>query len=260
MPPTRTRRLLVTVFVLAAVAAALPGALRLLLWRWEQNPILRGRLLAEKAGCMNCHRPFAGTEIPNPGSRWGTVPAFQSGMPMMYGSNTRQVIEEYVRYGAPRAALDNPAVRQRLASQHLWMPAFEDSLSDAEIADVVAFVSALEGVELAGGEAGRALARQHGCLSCHGLEGSGGLPNPGSLGGFIPGFLGRNFPDLVRDEEEFREWVLEGSLFRLGKNPLIRYFWRRQEIAMPAFRGDLSDEEIGQLWSWVQEIRAAAAP
>lgn len=256
----RSRRLGWVVLALAALAAAAPGAFRLLLWRWEQNSVLRGRLLAERSGCLMCHRPYAGVEIPNPGSRWGTVPAFQSGMPMMYGSETRQAIEEYVRYGAPRAWLDDPDVRRRLAGQHLRMPAFEGTLAAAEIADVVAFVAALEGVEAAAGEAavaGRAVARSHGCLSCHGPEGSGGLPNPGSLGGFVPGFLGRNFDDLVRDEAEFREWVLEGSLSRLAKNPLVRYFWRRQKIAMPAFRGDLSDEEVGQLWAWVQEVRAA---
>lgn len=247
----------------AALAAAAPGAFRLLLWRWEQNPVLRGRLLAERSGCLMCHRPYAGTEIPNPGSRWGTVPAFQGGNPMMYGAETRQAIEEYVRHGAPRAWLDDPEVRRRLAGQHLRMPAYEGTLSGAEIADVVAFVAALEGVEPAGGEAaaaGRALARRHGCLSCHGPEGSGGRPNPGSLGGFVPGFLGRNFDDLVRDEAEFREWVREGSLARLGDKALVRWFWRRQQIAMPAYRGDLSEEEVGQLWAWVQEVRAATPP
>ena len=244
----------------AALAAALPAALRLLLWRWEQSPILRGRLLAEEAGCMACHRPFAGDEVPNPGSRWGTVPAFQGGNAMMYGSTERRVIAKYVRHGAPRAWLDDPAVAERLARQHLRMPAYEDALADGEIADLVAYVSALEGVELTGGDAverGRALAREHGCLSCHGVEGSGGLPNPGSLGGFIPGFLGRNFTDLVRDEAEFREWILDGTLSRLERNPLVRRFWRRQKIAMPAYRGELGEEEIGQRWAWVRAARAA---
>ncbi len=141
------------------------------------------------------------------------------------------------------------------------MPAYEDVLTEGEIGDLVAFVGALEGVERPGGEeveAGRAVARQHGCLSCHGVEGSGGLPNPGSIGGFVPGFLGRNFADLVRGEEEFREWVLEGTLSRLEANPLVRYFWRRQQISMPAYRGDLEEEELAQLWAWVRALRASS--
>lgn len=253
------RRRWIALAVAAVLAAAVPAGLRLLLWRWELNPILRGRLLAERMGCLSCHRPFADTEIPNPGSRWGTVPAFQGGNPMMYGSTTPEVIAEYVRLGAPRAWLDDPAARQRLASQHLRMPAYGEVLSPGEQEDVVAFASALEGVGRPGGEdvdAGRAVARRLGCLSCHGVEGSGGLPNPGSLGGFIPGFLGRNFTDLVGDEEEFREWVLEGTLARLEKNPLVRYFWRRQQISMPAFRGELEDQELAQLWAWVKALRA----
>lgn len=207
---------------------------------------------------MSCHRPFAGTEIPNPGSRWGTVPAFGSGNTFMYDSTERRVIEEYVRYGAPRDWLGDPATAERLAGQRLRMPAYEDRLSDGEIRDLVAYASAVEGVGLPAGAAvaaGRALARRHGCLSCHGVEGSGGLPNPGSMGGFVPGFAGRNFTDLVRGEDEFREWVLDGTLERLESNGLVRYFWRRQEIAMPAYRGELADEEIGELWEWVRAVR-----
>ncbi len=248
--------------VLAALVAAAPWILRLVLWRWEQNPILRGRLLAEQAGCMSCHRPFAGTEIPNPGSRWGTVPAFQSGNTFMYDSTERRVIEEYVRHGAPRDWLDDASIAERLAGQRLRMPAYEGRLSDGEIEDLVAYAAAVEGVGLPGGEAveaGRALARRHGCLSCHGVEGSGGLPNPGSMGGFVPGFGGRNFTDLVRDEDEFREWVLDGTLSRLESRAVVRYFWRRQTIAMPAYRGELSDEEVAQLWAWVQAVRATPA-
>ena len=245
-----------------ALAVAAPWTLRFVLWRWEQNPILRGRLLAEEVGCMSCHRPFAGTEIPNLGSRWGTVPAFQSGNPFMYDATERGTIEEYIRLGAPRAWLDDPATAERLNTQRLRMPAYEDRLSDPEIDDLVAYASALEGVGLPRGatvEAGRALARRYGCLSCHGVEGSGGLPNPGSMGGFVPGFAGRNFSDLVRDEDEFREWILTGTLSRLESRALVRYFWRRQEIAMPAYRDVLSDSEIGELWEWVGALREAAS-
>lgn len=254
-------RLIASIAVLVtAIAAATPWALRRLLWRWEQNPVLRGRLVAEAAGCPVCHRPYAGDEIPNPGSRWQSVPAFQGGNSLMYGATERRTIAEYVRLGAPARWLDNPVVAERLAGQRLRMPAYGGTLSDAEVADVTTYVAALEGVEPLGGEAaapGRSLARRHGCLSCHGPEGAGGLPNPGSLGGFIPGFLGRNFPDLVRDRAEFGEWVLDGRSRRLEQNALVSYFWRRQKIAMPAYRDALGEAEVDQLWTWVQAVRAA---
>lgn len=257
----RLRRIGIAVVALAVLAGTAPWAGRRLLWRWELNPVLRGRLVAEEAGCFLCHRPFAGDEIPNPGSRWQSVPAFQAGNPMMYGSTKRQGIEEYVRFGAPRAWLDDPKVAERLASQRIRMPAYDDNLSEAEIRDVVAFAAALEGVEPWGGEAaepGRQLAREHGCLSCHGVEGSGGRPNPGSIAGFVPGFLGRNFNDLVRDRDEFAEWIHDGTSRRLQKNPLVRFIWRHQKLSMPAYGDSLGDDEIDALWTWILAVREAA--
>ena len=167
-------------------------------------------------------------------------------------------IEQFIRHGAPRAWLDDPTIAARLDSQHLKMPAYDDRLSDIEIAGLVAFASAVERVELPGDETaaeGRRLAWKHGCLVCHGVEGSGGLANPGSLGGFVPGFLGGNFADMVRDEAEFREWVVDGTSRRLEANPLVRFFLRRQRLSMPAYRETLSDEEIGRIWQWVVEMR-----
>ncbi len=245
--------------IAVTAAGALPAA-RWVLWRWELNPVLRGRLLAESQGCMSCHRPYRSVEIPNPGSRWGSVPRFAAGNVMMY-AESRAEIEEFIRFGVPQSWLDDLEVLERLDEQRLQMPAYDATLEDDEIADLVAFAAAVEGLDPAGGEAvaaGRELVRKHGCLSCHGVAGAGGLANPGSLGGFTPGFLGRNFSDLVKDQDEFREWVLEGTSSRLEANPVARFFWRRQKLAMPAYRGALDDREVGEIWRWVQALRAAA--
>lgn len=247
------------ILALLGILALSPAVFRALLWRLESNPLLRGRQLSEELGCVHCHRPYAAVEIPNPGSRWDSVPRFAAGNAMMYATDSQE-IEEFIRFGAPRSWLDDPSVRSRLERQQLRMPAYDDRLNRSELADLVAYVGVIENVSRVPGEAieeGRRLARQQGCPSCHGVEGAGGLPNPGSLGGFIPGFLGGNFAHLVRDETEFREWVRNGTSARLARNPLIRYFWRRQAIAMPAYR-QLDDQEIGLLWQWVQGLRQAA--
>jgi hypothetical protein len=252
----RTRLAAALLAALLLALAALPLT-RWVLQRRELNPILRGRLLAERQGCVTCHRPWAQREIPNPGSRWSSVPQLAQGNARMYAAD-RGEIEEFIRLGAPRAWLDDPAVAARLDGQLLRMPAYEGRLSDHEISDLVAFTSAVERVELPGGEAvaaGRRQAWEHGCLICHGVEGSGGLPNPGSLGGFVPGFLGGNFPDMVRDEAEFREWIVDGTSSRLESNPLTRFFLRRQRISMPAYGEMVSDEEIASMWHWIREVR-----
>jgi len=256
----RTRLVAALAAVLLLAFAALP------LTRWtlhhrELNPILRGRLLAQEQGCVTCHWPWAQREIPNPGSRWSSVPLLAHGNARMYAAD-RAEIEEFIRHGAPRAWLDDPAIIARLDGQHLRMPAYDEKLSDGEIADLVAFASAVERVELPGGAAadeGRQIAWKYGCLVCHGIEASGGLANPGSLGGFVPGFLGGNFADMVRDEKEFREWIVDGRSSRLERNPLVRFFLQRQRISMPAYGEMLSDEEIGWIWEWVVEMRGLAA-
>jgi mono/diheme cytochrome c family protein len=176
-------------------------------------------------------------------------------------AETREQLEEFIRFGAPRAWLENATALERLQNQHLRMPAYGTSLSDAQIENLVAFVAAVERVELPGdtqAAAGRTVAWEQGCPICHGVEASGGLANPGSLGGFIPGFQGGNFTDMVRDEEEFREWVLDGSSSRLERNPLVRLFWRRQKIQMPAYRDLLSDRELEQLWQWTLAVRRSS--
>lgn len=232
---------------------------RAVLWRRELNPILRGRLLAEEQGCFGCHRSLAKAEIPNPGSRWGSVPRLGEGNAMMYAESRRE-IEEIIRYGAPASWLEDEAASARLEEQRIRMPAYGEIVSESELRSLVAFAAAVERIDRPTDDAaarGRDLARSNGCFSCHGVDGSGGVPNPGSLGGFIPGFLGENFTDLVRDEDEFREWVIEGTSSRLETNPLVRFFWRRQRLSMPAYRGEVGDEEIEAIWKWVESARAS---
>ncbi len=240
------------------VAVAGPPVGRFVLWQRELNPILSGRLLAEEQGCFGCHWSFSKAEIPNPGSRWGRVPRFAEGNARMY-AESRQEIEEFIRFGAPRSWRESEAASARLADQRIRMPAYGELLAENQLRSLVAFASAVERVDGPADELaarGRELARSNGCFSCHGVDGSGGLANPGSIGGFVPGFLGGNFTDLVKDEAEFREWVLDGTSRRLEANPVIRWFWRRQRLSMPPYRGELDDQELGALWAWVEAARA----
>ena len=138
------RKLFAVALAAFFVAAALMlPVLRRLLWSWESNPILRGRIVAERSGCFNCHLGVSGDEIPNPGSRWGSVPRFAAGNAMMYVEGG-QDIEEFIRFGAPRSWMSDARVRERLATQHLRMPGYEDRLSESEIRDLTTYVEAIE--------------------------------------------------------------------------------------------------------------------
>jgi hypothetical protein len=100
-------------------------------------------------------------------------------------------------------------------------------------------------------EKGYQAARTWGCFSCHGPGGSGGLSNPGSFAGFIPGWYGADFRDLVRGKEEFVSWIREGEIPRLTRNPLALYFIRRQRISMPRYKS-LESAEVENLWAYAR--------
>ena len=100
---------------------------------------------------------------------------------------------------------------------------------------------------------GRDAAARLGCFACHGPQGRGDTPNPGSLKGHIPSWSGADFLELARDEGEIREWIREGAPRRLRDNPVAAFFLRRQAIRMPAYgrtrrrSGDPADHRLHPL-------------
>jgi mono/diheme cytochrome c family protein len=100
--------------------------------------------------------------------------------------------------------------------------------------------------------------RKNGCFACHGEMGSGGLPNPGSFKGYIPGFIGADFVDLVKNDDELSEWIRRGAIPRLEKHPIASRFFKRQRIRMPAYGEHLSDWEIGAVMKCVRWLAAGS--
>ena len=98
---------------------------------------------------------------------------------------------------------------------------------------------------------GEEVARGH-CLNCHNAGGAGGLWNPGSITGRIPGWWGKDFEDLVRSEDELMEWIAEGRSRRVAELPLAQWFWKRQRIAMPAYRDRLSEEDRRSVAAYIR--------
>jgi mono/diheme cytochrome c family protein len=62
---------------------------------------------------------------------------------------------------------------------------------------------------------GYELAERLGCHGCHGPRGTGGVPNPGSEEGEIPAWDGGTAMMYVENEDEIREWILDGRPWRL---------------------------------------------
>jgi mono/diheme cytochrome c family protein len=220
----------------------------------KESPEARGRRLAQDLGCFTCHGPAGRSGVPNPGSLLEAVPSFHEGTPMMFVGGD-QDLREYILDGAPAAKLARPSYRKEMEGQAIRMPAFRNWLDKRDTDALVAFVRAASDLAVVpDGPAhdGAEVARRVGCFACHGEMGSGGLPNPGSLKGYIPGFIGPDFDELVRDDEELRVWIAEGEIPRLRNNPAAALFLDKQRIQMPAYGRFLKADEIDQLVAYVR--------
>lgn len=251
-----TRRGLVLAGAAVVLAAAAASALPLARAYWRaksSNPVRRGIAVAERSGCFSCHGPMGSEGIPDPGSG-EAVPQWSGGVFMMYVKGEEEV-RQFVRNGVS----DRMAKEHEEGEEHekaaIEMPAFRDVLSDGEIDDAVAAFLVLSGMKRPPDgtpEArGRQVAREHRCESCHAPGGAGGRPNPGSFTGFVPGWYGADFEDLVRSREEFDDWITKGKIERLETNPLARRFTRRQRLKMPEY-ASMTKDDRDALWAYAQ--------
>lgn len=233
-----------------------PAAMRAYWWRHESNPIRRGAELAARSGCFSCHGPEGARGLPDPGTGQG-VPQWDGGVPMMFVNGEAEV-REYILNGVStrRAQSASAAAERRQAA--IRMPAYRDVLRREDVDDLVAYymaVSQLSPVPDPGAARGRELVHRFRCESCHGVAGSGGVVNPGSYKGYVPGWLGGDFPELVRSPQELRQWVLEGGLERLTKARLARFFISRQRLQMPAYRTAMTPEDVDDVGAYIRFLR-----
>jgi mono/diheme cytochrome c family protein len=224
-----------------------PVILRLY-WKMKaSNPVNHGAKLALAYGCNNCHAPWGGHEIKNPNSRLGTIPSFSGGNLMMYVSDKSQV-EDYIRFGHVKG-------KKPPSNQLIIMPPFASRVTEDDEEDLEAFVLAANAYELP--QEGKIAdgyeeALEHGCFSCHGVAGAGGMNNPGSFKGYIPGWWGSDYKDLVRNDQELDQWIRNGISDRFKNSKLARYFLSRQAISMPAFGDSLTPSDYSAIASYIQ--------
>jgi mono/diheme cytochrome c family protein len=247
----------VLVAAAAAVACALPAA-RAWWWR-ESNPIRRGADLAARVGCVSCHGPAGTRGLPDP-SLGQDVPAWDGGVAMMYDNGPGEV-REFILDGTSRRRAASESARRDRDRAAIRMPAFRDVLGAREVDDLVAYFMAAsrsESLPDARLERGRDLVVKMRCESCHGIDGSGGVLNPRSFKGYIPGWLGADFDDLVRSDDELKAWIFDGHIERLEENPLARWFLHRQRLQMPSYKAALGPEDEEALVAYIRHLRAVA--
>ena len=231
--------------------AGISGVAAVRWWRSaEIGPVQRGADLALANGCQGCHGG-SGESPPLPR-------AFVD-----LDTVDEATLREWILDGMPRRVREDRELREALDSAVIRMPSWRGRLSDGDVNDLVAYLRALTAADLPDDPAvrtGYGVAERLGCFRCHGPGGRGAPRNPGSLKGYIPPWDGRDFTELVVDTSELREWVLGGRPRRLQANPMARFFLDRQAIAMPAFRGQINEEELRALETYIRWLRGEPAP
>lgn len=235
-------------FLATGLCVVAVSAVTAVFWWRSANvgPVQRGGDLALAQGCLGCHGgPGASPFLPRSFADLDDVDP--------------TTLREWILHGMPWSVRQDPEARASLEAASIRMPAWRERLSDAQVDDLVAYVRAVAAADVPEDPTarnGHAVAERLGCFRCHGAGGRGASSNPGSLKGYIPPWDGRDFAELVADKGELREWILGGRPQRLQENPLARFFLDRQAIRMPAFRGQITEEELRALEAYIGWLRA----
>lgn len=237
-------------FVATSLCVVGVCAVTVVFW-WRSSAVgavQRGADLALTQGCLGCHGG-AGVSLllPRPFTDLADIDPVTT--------------REWILDGMPGGLLQDVEARVAFEAAPIRMPAWRGRLSQAQVDDLVAYLSALASADVPAdpaARAGHAVAERLGCFGCHGPGGRGAGRNPGSLKGYIPPWDGRDFADLVAEKGELREWILAGRPRRLQANPLARFFLDRQAIRMPAFIGQITEEDLQALEAYIGSLRAPA--
>lgn len=257
-------------FVILGLVATL-GLLAFLFLQYERrpetSPVARGAALATASGCFACHGRDATEARFN--LRQATNGKWRDKkIPTMWedGIEKADIVIDWITNGVPARAAER---HKQLLIQ---MPAYKDRLTASEIDDLASWVLA-EGLRLSQGRGnasrstpaiddlnpasispdvlftvGDRLSRKAGCYQCHGELGQGGIANPASFKGTIPGFYGREFLELTAqgNREEILHWIDHGRGRAIESGltgSLAKKFIEGQAIGMPGYKDHLSDKE-----------------
>ena len=99
---------------------------------------------------------------------------------------------------------------------------------------------------------GWSVADRKGCFTCHGPGGLRGMPNPGYGLGDVPPWAGGLVTMYAENEQELREWILDGIPQRLKGDPEQMKLREGMVVEMPAWRGQISEQQIDQIWAYIR--------
>ena len=170
-------------------------------------------------------------------------------------------IRQWILNGMPYRVTNDAAFQERRSKALIKMPTYKNVIQEDELRDLISFYKGIAWYrtpEMEDAAEGREIASNHGCFGCHGPEGRGLNDNPLAFKGYIPSWEGSDYDELVRNDDEFIQWVKNGIIERFQKNPAAAHFSMEQVVQMPSFKHVLSDEEIIKIRAYVKWLRRGA--
>ncbi len=215
----------------AVVSAVVVLVLALPVARWwmrrdEGNLVRDGLEVLEDQGCQACHR------APDGSWRWRADGR---------GPVSLEVIRDAILNGRPVAdgfPAPMPPYNGRLEHPE-WLAAQQ------AVGALTGLVGIPEDEELA---AGHDVARDMGCFGCHGPLGAGGIENPGSFAGEVPGWYGAAFRRAASRPGGIAGVIRDGS--RPSRVPVPGL--KGPVLAMPGFGSRLDSTEMDVLVGYLQ--------
>ena len=232
------------IIVIAAIVGSIFGA--------EVSTYSQGASVYADLGCGACHESLV----------FGPIQRRRKPAPHVFEDwiDTSELSEQ-VRFGGYES--DDYAVAQRSIPRKIKMPAYNDLVSETDLRALLVFLQVNQLMNMRSTFAGQNLARKYGCFDCHGPLGLGGVVNPRSFKGYIPGWFGRDFDELTNNgnREIVAEWINDGTSASItgksfGRGILARHFGESQAIKMPAFDRRLPTEDLNLLVDYVLLLRS----
>jgi mono/diheme cytochrome c family protein len=107
---------------------------------------------------------------------------------------------------------------------------------------------------------GWTVAHEKGCFTCHGPGGLRGMANPGYGLDEVPAWAGGLITMYADNEQEIREWILDGIPQRIKKDPEQMKLRQGMVVEMPAWREVLSARELNDLVAYVKAVSDLEKP
>jgi mono/diheme cytochrome c family protein len=107
---------------------------------------------------------------------------------------------------------------------------------------------------------GWTVAHEKGCFTCHGPGGLRGMANPGYGLDEVPSWAGGLVTMYAENEQELREWILDGIPQRIERDPEQMKLRQGMVVDMPPWRGLLSDRELDDLVAFVKAVSDLEKP